>query len=476
LKKETKHPPDHASRIQIMESMPIGKAIWKLSIPTMIAMLIQVVYNMTNIFFIGKLNNADMVASIAICMPIVMVIQAFGNIFAMGGASLISRLLGEGRKEDANHAAALSFWASAILCVAASFVIFLNLDAVLRLCGASENTLEFCKTYMSIMLIGGVFVGLQMTSGGLLRAEGATTSSMIGMISGSVLNMILDPIFILVLRMDVAGAALGSVIGNAAGFCYFMFFYLRKKSIISIAPRNIALKKYYFSNIFKIGIPASLDNILMSVGMAIANVIAAGFSDDVVASTAVCMRLTSIGIMLTVGMAQGCQPLMGYNYGSGNIKRLFETIRKALLNATTICFTIAILLFIFASAWIKFFITDINVVSIGTKLVRIMVVAMPFMGIQMVLRTLFQSIGHSIAALVLTLGRQGLFFIPALFIFSALWGLNGFMCAIPFSDILTTVLAVLLMLRLRKKLQSMEVTAPSRLCPDSNQADASPLP
>lgn len=435
-----------------MESMPVGKAIWKLSIPTMIAMLIQVVYNMTNIFFIGKLNNPDMVAAIAISMPIVMGIQAFGNIFAVGGASLISRLLGEGRREEANHAAAISFWASVILCVAVSFVIYLKQESVLSLCGASVNTLFYSKVYMSIMLIGGVFIGLQMTLGGLLRSEGATTISMLGMISGSILNMILDPILILVFRMDVAGAALASVAGNAVSFGYFVSFYIRKKGVISISPRHIVFRKYYITNIFKIGIPASLDNILMSVAMAISNVTAASFSDYVVAANAVSMRLAGIAIMLTIGMAQGCQPLMGYSYGSGNIRRLFETVKKAIFYATALSTAIAVLLLVFPSSSISFFITDRNVISIGTILLRIMLISMPFLGTQMILRTLFQSIGHSIEALILTLGRQGLFFIPALLLLSRLWGLNGFMSAMPAADIFTTMLSVLLMVLFRKRL------------------------
>ena len=452
LKREPKNK-DSKDRIQIMESMPIRKAIWQLSVPTMIAMLIQVVYNMTDTFFIGKLNNPDMVAAIAICMPIVMAIQAFGNIFAMGGASLISRLLGEGRRENANHAAAISFWAAAVICVTTTVVLYLNMEAVLRVCGASDDTLIWCQRYMTVMLTGGAFMGLQMTMAGLLRSEGATTSSMIGMVSGSVLNMVLDPVFIFLFRMDIAGAALATAIGNLAGFSYYVVYYLRKKSVISISPRNLVFKKFYFTNIFKIGIPASLDNILMSGGMAVANVIAAGFSDNVVAANAICMRLTSMGIMLTIGMAQGCQPLMGYSYGSQNIKRLLETVKNAVLNATLICGAIAILLFIFASTWIELFIIDKDVVAIGTKFMRLMVIAMPFMGVQLIFRTLFQSIGHSIEALILTLGRQGLFFIPAMLIFSTLWGETGFMLSMPSADMLTTVLAALLFVFLRKRLR-----------------------
>jgi putative MATE family efflux protein len=439
-------------RTVIMESMPIRKAIWKLSIPTMIAMLIQVVYNMTDTFFIGKLNNPDMVAAIGICMPIVMGLQAFGNIFAMGGASLISRLLGEGKRENANHAASISFFAAAIICLCTTIILYLNMETVLRFCGASENTMVWCKSYLSYMLIGGVFMGLQMTMAGLLRAEGATTDSMIGMITGSVLNMVLDPVFIFLFKMDVAGAAIATAIGNAVGFGYYVYFYISKKGIITISPKNLVFRKTYFSNIFKIGIPASLDNILMSVGMAVANSIAAGFSDTLVAATTVCMRLMSIGVMLTVGMAQGCQPLMGYSYGSGNINRLFKTIKNAVLNATLICFAIAVLLYIFAGTWIKLFIVDENVVAKGVQFMRLKVLAMPFMGVLMLFRTCYQAIGHSIQALILSIGRQGLFFVPVLFLFSRIWGETGFMTAFPATDIFTALLAVALMIPLRKRL------------------------
>ena len=292
-----------------------------------------------------------------------------------------------------------------------------------------------------------------MTTAGLLRSEGETTTSMIGMISGSLLNIVLDPILIFLFNMNIAGAALGAVIGNAVGFAYYIIFFIRKKGTLSISPRHLVFKKFYFTNILKIGIPASLDNILMSFGMAFANNTAARFGDDVVAAAAITIRLTSIGVMLTIGMAQGCQPLMGYSYGSMNIRRLFETIKKAIRNATVLCFVVAVLLFIFAGPLVSFFIIDKNVVSIGTRLLRVMAAAMPFLGIQMILRTLFQSIGYSIAALVLTLGRQGIFLIPSLLLMSHLWGLTGYMAAMPTADILTTLLAVVLVIFVRKKLK-----------------------
>jgi putative MATE family efflux protein len=455
-------------RTRILESAPVKTAIWKLSIPTMLAMLLQVIYNMTDTFFIGKLNNPDMVAAIALCMPVVMGIQAFGNIFAVGGASLISRLLGEGRRENANHAAAISFWASSVICVIITVLLYVFKVPMLKICGASENTLYWCIRYADVMLLAGAFMGLQVTLAGLLRSEGATTESMIGMVSGSILNIILDPIFIFWLGMDVAGAALATTIGNTVGFLYYLYFYVKKKGIISISPKYFVFRSYYFTNIFKIGIPASLDNLLMSVGMAVANSVAAGFSDILVAAFGVNFRLLSVGVMIAAGIGHGCQPLMGYSYGCGNHKRLLQTIRYSLLYALALGIFFGITFYTFSGSLIRAFINDADVVRTGAKFMRMMAIALPFVGPQMILRTLFQAIGKPIEALVLSLGRQGVFFIPAILVLSKLGGETGFMSAIPITDIFTTVLAVILLLFIRKKLQAQQKQADNRAMIDAD--------
>ena len=454
MSEQSKNEAKKLERTKFLESAPVKTAILKLSIPTMMAMLLQVIYNMTDTFFIGKLNNPDMVAAIALCMPIVMGIQAFGNIFAIGGASLISRLLGEGQREKTNHTAAISFWSSSVMSVFITVLLYIFKEPILIICGASENTLSWCIRYMDIMLIGGAAMGLQMTLAGLLRSEGATTESMIGMISGSVLNIILDPVFILLLGMNVSGAALATTLGNLVGFSYFIIFYIRKKGIISIAPKHFLFKSYYFINIFKIGVPASLDMILMSLGMSVANSIAASFSDILLAAFGVNFRLLSVGIMLAAGMGHGCQPLMGYSYGCGNNTRLLQTIRYALLYTLSLGIFFSITFFAFSHGLIRAFINDADVIRTGAKFMRIMAIALPFIGPQMILRTLFQALGKSIEALVLSLGRQGLFFIPAILILSKLYGENGFMLAVPITDIFTTVLAALLLLFMRKHLRS----------------------
>ncbi|MPW25539.1 MATE family efflux transporter [Alkalibaculum sp. M08DMB] len=440
------------NRMDILESMPIKKAIWALAIPTMLAMLIQVIYNMTDTFFIGKLNEPNMVAAISISFPIFMIVQAFGNIFAIGGASLISRLLGKGEVEQANHAGAIAFWTAFSVCAVVAILGLIFTEPILLFCGASENTIGYASSYLRIMLIGGLFIGMQMAMGGLLRSEGATKESMVGMMTGSIINIVLDPIFILFLNMGVAGAAWATTIGNMFAFLYFVNFYMKKKGIISISPKLFSFDKKIYADIFKIGIPASLGMILMSVGMAVGNVFAASFGDDVVAANGIVMRVGNIAIMLAMGLAQGCQPLMGYNYGAKKYDRLLETIKRSSLISTIMCCFFAAIYFVFANVWIKIFINDVTVVNLGVKIMRVFVLGMPFIGIQMILMIMFQSLGRSVESLVLSLGRQGFFFIPALIIFSNLWGFDGFIFALPFADIATSLLSISLFIILRKKL------------------------
>lgn len=438
-------------RTHILESMPVYKAIWTLALPTMMAMMVQVIYNMTDTFFIGKLNEPNMVAAIAISMPVFMMIQAFGNIFAVGGASLISRLLGRGERADASRAGAVAFWSAAVVCTLVSVVGLIFIKPVLMACGSSVNTFGFGKSYLSIMLLGSPVIGLKMAMAGLLRSEGATREAMIGMVSGSLLNILLDPIFIFLLKMDVAGAAIATVIGNVVGFSYCLSFYIRKKGVISISWRHFRFDRNVYAEIFKIGIPASIAMLLTSTGFAVNNVYAVGFGDAVVAANGVARRISNITVMLSMGMGQGCQPLMGYSYGAKNYGRLLETIKKAAFSGTIMCTAFALLFFVFSDFWIRVFINDPTVVELGAIIMRCFSLGMPVLAIQMLLMSMFQSLGKGVQSLVISLGRQGFFYIPFLSIFSSLWGFEGFVWTLPAADVATTILSLALFILLRQE-------------------------
>ena len=451
--KEKKEKPD---RLYILGTMPVRKAIIKLAIPTIIANLIQVVYNMTDTFFIGRLGpgSESMVGAIAVCMPVFMILQSFGNMFSIGGASLISRLLGQGEKERANSAAAIAFWTALTVCTTLTILSLIFIDKIILLCGATGEITRHARTYLFYMLLGAPFIGMQMALNGLLRSEGATNQSMKGMVTGSILNMILDPIFIFSLNMGIAGAAIATTIGNIVGFSINISYYLRKKSIISISPKNYRFEASYFTSIFKIGIPASFGMILMSTGLLIGNAVAAtiDLTGNLITANGVAHRLTNISMMVTMGLTQGCQPILGFSYGAKKFRRLFSAVKFTMICGSCICVCFALTFNLLADAWIKIFIVDQQIIELGARIMRMLTYSMPVMAVQMTLMTVFQALGKTVQSLIISLGRQGLFFIPAILLFSRMWGLDGYIAAPLFSDIFTTALSVTLFLFMRKKM------------------------
>ena len=451
--KKSKNKPD---RIHILGTMPVNKAIIKLAVPTMIANTIQVVYNMTDTFFIGRVGEgaADMVGAISVCMPVFMILQSFGNIFSIGGASLISRLLGQGNRERANNAAAIAFWTALCVCSTLSILSLIFIDKIILLCGATGKVIEYARTYLFYMLIGAPFIGMQMALNGLLRSEGATNQSMIGMMTGSFLNMILDPIFIFTFSMGIAGAAIATTIGNIVGFSINISYYLRKKGIISLSLSNYRFDSSYFKSIFKIGIPASFGMILMSTGMLIGNSVAATVdpSNALVSANGIAHRITNVSFMLMMGLTQGCQPLLGFSYGAKKYKRLFSAVKFTIIFGTCMCTLFAVSFNLLADIWIRLFIDDPVIIKLGARIMRMVTYSMPVLAVQMTLMTVFQALGKTLQSLIISLGRQGLFFIPSIILFSKFWGLDGYIIAPFISDIFTTSLSVTLFLIMRKSM------------------------
>ncbi len=431
-------------RIEILKSIPIKKAIFKLSVPMMLSMLIHAIYSMTDMFFIGKLNNPHMVAAITICMPIVFLLQAFADIFAVGGASLISRLLGEGNTKNASNAGSIAFWTAFAVVFSIALIGFVLRGPILIIAGASEATFPYSLNYFTIILIAAPFMGMQFTMSGLLRAEGATKQAMIGTVLGSAINIILDPIFIFGLNMGIQGAAVATAIGNILAFSYYILFYTKKSHLISISPNFFMFNKYYFWNIIKIGVPASLGMVLMSFGSILANNYAANFSDLVLAANGIAFRAIDLPFMLIIGLAHGCQPLIGYNYGAKNFKRMFDTIKTSMKINLLMGILFSSVCFVFANPILHFFINDIDVINYGAMILRLFCFSIPFTAIEMVIVVVFQSLGKAVQSLILSIGRQGLFYVPALIMLSNRWGVQGFIWSMPLSDIFTGIFAIIL--------------------------------
>ena len=438
-----------------MGSAPVGTAIISLALPMMITMLVQSIYNMTDMFFIGQTGDPNMVAAIALAHPLFMLSQALGNIFATGGSTYISRLLGAKRETEAKQTSAVSLYTA----FAAGLLMAIMLSAfrspALRLIGASDATFSYTSGYFTVIAMFLPAAVASAVMSGQMRSEGAAKKAMTLQLLGIIINIILDPVFILVLDMGTAGAAWATVIGQVASFVYGITYYLSKDTLLSIRPSDYRPQREMMKQILSIGVPAGLSNIIMSVSQIWANRVLAGYGDHVVAGNGVHMRVTGMFFMVIFALVMGYQPFAGYNYGARNYDRLRKGFKLTLLYAMGLCAVGCVILALFGADLIRFFIDDEQTIAAGAAIMRIFVIGIPFMGPQVMMMVSFQAFGKPIQALIITMGRQLLFYIPLLLILNRMFGFEGHVWTQPTADILTTIIAVVLGISLFKLMRNM---------------------
>ncbi|AJQ26435.1 MATE family efflux transporter [Pelosinus fermentans] len=437
----------------IFENQSIPKAVGSLALPTIMGMLVMIVYNLAGTFFVGQLHDANQVAAITITMPVFLLLMAFGSLFGVGGGSYISILLGKKEGEEAKQAASVAFYGSLAIGVICMLAGLLFMPQILHLSGASDNTYEYAKGYLMIIAVGSPAIVASFALGQIIRAEGAAKQAMAGMMIGTVINIALDPIFILWLGMGVTGAAIATVIANIISVSYYIYYFVKNDSQLSISFKKFVLNKAILKAIFSIGTPASINSLLMSTSNIILNNFAVHYGDNVVAALGVVSRVVLIPIMLLFGLCQGVQPLIGYNYAANNRKRMISIINFTALWGTAIGTIFALLFYWMGKRTIEVFINDPVVVDLGENFLQVILLSIPFLGIQFLLTTSFQAMGEGIPSLWLSISRQGILFIPILIIANAWGGLKGVIYAQPMADIMTTVLAVVLFYREVRKEQ-----------------------
>ena len=449
------------SQLQLLEKAPVKQAVLKLAIPTMIGMAMVLIYNMTDMFFIGRTGDPMLVAAISLVSPVMMIIQAVGNIFANGTASYISRKLGEKEYDEARRANSTAFW-SLLLTGAFFSILFIALkEPLLQIIGTSEATIGPAREYMVIISLFMIAAIFQVGLAGLARSEGATDKAMNGMIIGIGLNIVLDPIFILVLDMGTAGAAWATGIGNLFGTAYFILHFVSKKTLLSIKPADFKPSKKIYGETFKIGVPAALSTLIMSISMILVNIIAATYGDYVVAGNGIQMRVASMCFMLVMGLATGFQPFAGYNYGAEAWHRLKEGFKTVMLYSSVLVVFFTVIFIIFGENLISLFINDPATIEAGTRILHAFCWGIPFIGIQVTMMITFQATGMAVKAMIVSLGRQCILYLPFLFILNNLFGFDGFIYAQPAADILTTLVAVFMSISFIKELNEKDKSKPS---------------
>ena len=260
-----KNSSDESANLEVFRSAPVGQAVLKNAIPAMAAMLMVLVYNLADTFFIGQTGNALLVAAVSLATPVFLMFMAVGTAFGIGGTSVISRSMGEGKYDYAKKVCSFCMWGCMIVGVvmAAAFLFFMN--PILSLIGASPDTWDLAKTYLTIVSLGGPFVLISNCYANVVRSEGESTKAMMGQLLGNLLNVILDPIFILILGWGIAGAALATFLGNLLGAGYYIAYFLRGTSRLSINIRDFTVREGILTHTMAIGIPAALGSMLMSI-------------------------------------------------------------------------------------------------------------------------------------------------------------------------------------------------------------------
>lgn len=436
-----------------MINTPIPKLITLMAIPTIISMLITSVYNMADTFFVGKLGTSA-TAAVGVAFSIMCIIQAIGFTFGMGSGNFISRLLGQKNREYAQKVAATGFLTAFGLGCLIAVIGLICVDHIVYGLGATPTIAPYAKQYISIILIGTPFMAGSFVLNNLFRYQGNAFYGMMGIATGGIINIILDPIFIFVFKMGVAGAALATIISQFVSFCILLSNCGRGGNI-KISIKNFTPTWNIYREIFKGGLPSFYRQGLASIATIILNICARPFGDAAIAAMSIVARILQFALSMVLGFGQGFQPVCGFNYGAKRYDRVLEAFWFCVKLAFGVLTTLSALGFIFAPHIIQVFRKDdLEVIQIGVNALRIQCVTFPLSSWIVMNNMLLQTTGQGTKASILALARQGLFFIPLICILSQTLGLLGVQLSQAISDILTFILAIPLGTSLLKTLKA----------------------
>ena len=401
---------------ELFEKTPVPKAYFTFALPVVFSMVVSLVYNMVDTYFIAQTGNTNLVAGVSLSAPVFTLMIALGDIFGLGGSSVISRLFGEKKDEDGKRLSVFCFYAAILCGIVVTIVMMLLREPILYLLGADQDTISYASGYFTYIVLGAPFIILSFTPSNLLRTEGFATATMTGNILGAVVNMILDPVFISILGLGAAGAAIATVIGNIFADLFYVWFLLKKSRRLSINPSGFHIHFVEVGQILAIGIPASITNLMQSIGIALTNRSLLPYGNDRVAAMGIVMKVNLIAVLILVGFAFGAQPLVGYNYGAKNYARLKEILRFCYEFECGAAAVLAGVLSLAAPAMIRLFMQDASIIEIGVPMLRMQQMGMVFTAVVLVTTCTFQSAGKAVGAFLLSVSRQGVVFAAVLFI------------------------------------------------------------
>ena len=441
------------SKTELFETMPIPKAVMQMSVPTVVSALVMVIYNLADTFFVGFLNDPVQNAAVTLAAPLLLAFNAVNNLFGVGSSSMMSRALGVKDYETARKSSATGFYCALVCALLYSVLFTAFKNPALTILGADDETRKATADYLMWTVgFGAVPSILNVVMAYMVRSEGASLHASIGTMSGCILNIILDPIFIMPwgLGMGAAGAGLATFISNCVAFSYFIILTIvkRNSTYVCIKPNMVSKRKHVIFGIAAVGIPAAIQNLLNVTGMTILNNFAAGFGSDAVAAMGIAQKVNMIPLQIALGISQGIMPLIGYNYTAKNYARMkgfltFTTkIVLGLMSAVTVVY------FIFSKQVTGFFIDTQSVVDYSSEFLKGMCICLPFICMDFMAVGVFQSCGMGKKALIFAVLRKIVFEIPILFILNSIFPLYGLAWAQTLTEIILATIAIVVLVRM----------------------------
>jgi putative MATE family efflux protein len=432
----------------VLDTDKVGSLLFKLAMPAFLGMFVQTLYNVVNTIFIGHIPDGEMaIAGLSIVFPVQMLFMGIAMMVGMGGTSLISRFIGSREIEKAERTLGNGITCIIVLSLAITAIILPNINGFLRIIGASEHVLPYAREYLTIIVSGTVINLIGLTLLNYVRAEGNARVGMIANIIGAGLNIVLDAIFILGLHMGVTGAALGTVIAQAATLIYLSIYYLSGSSYLKFHVKNMRLDGKILKSMFSIGVSSFVQTVAgsLSAMFLLREVVIYG-GDIYLSAFGIIQRVMMFATMPAMVTGQGVQPILGFNYGARRFTLALKALKIAVIASTAFSLLAFSVLYFIPGTIIKVFNTDPALVDAGVYASRLVFLSMPLMGLVMVGSTSFMSIGKALQAFITASARPVLFLIPAVLILPRLIGLKGVFLSFPTSDLLTLVLTVLLII------------------------------
>lgn len=444
------------SRLELLAHTPVKTAVMAFALPTIISQLINVVYNLADIFFVGQIGDPNKVAAVSLSFPAFMIATALGNLFGIGGGAAMSRAIGKGDMELAKKHTTFCFYGSIAAAGLYSLALLFLIRPFLRVYGASSATLPYAAQYVFwVLTIGAIPTVLNVVMAHLIRADGKPRIASIGMSAGGILNTILDPVFVLGLKMEVTGVAVATLISNTLVCLFFLAYWAKHRSelVTVLSPKNLSLKKEVYAPVMASGVPAAVQTFVVGLFFMFINRQARNYSDIHVAAIGIVQKLDLIAQNVTLGLAQGIIPLLGYSYAAGDYDRMNRVAKFSLLLGVSFACLYVAVCEVFAPTLVAWFIPDSpQTIALGTYCARVMCVCTPFMAICNILNATFQATGQTKDALNVALFRKAYFGLPVLYLLDYLFPVLGLLLVLTVVDSIASVYVFYLYRKFRRRI------------------------